>query len=808
MSGKKSNLQRASQLTATNLRTVAKTISVQQLSRLSLPEVEAVVDLVSKVVPAGNVPGMILSGLARLPGRRIPIQKMHQDINALFSGVEQILDSAMYGAIFAGPAAIIWGYQNLLKLAGKDPDAAFPEGVWQFYASYALREDTARHTNETHGFDTLLREHKIHLNAVDRLTAWLMAAVTCLHQYNGLLENEWRERVSISTLEDSSSARAKRLHREWQIKLPYRREEEAPDLDYPAYRRFKFDQFLKANLTSLPKQSFEKWEAKLKLLTQNSLPAYQRQMSILAYLEPGAYGETRVPFELSDAQIGVIHRDSYYLFPVCEPGSNKPLNVMTARAQVAALLKSPFASPSQISSLARVKRSALPSLRSHLNPMLVSDLDNLKYAPILISTDVRTHSLPLSELRQTERGIGSHALTIFDTGDTFVFDQSHIFFDGAWGTALSEIMTNEALSWARYLSMLPSPTPAESRVYTSLTLQLQPADVDLVQQAPHVSPESGAETDKVRLKECVALRKQFKQRNDQIQLTINDLLVLYRAIHAATYKPSQGLLDEIAKLSATKPDVAASIRQVVEEASRTNPAILIPMDASLKVPRERIYPLNMEVPLHELNLLSLHKQTMKLLAAYEDSKEDRAAIYSSFDQMQRMYLASLAGFGLYLNRAKEIAIQGESASVGAIKLLAHLPLPLQHILDKIPERFELLNNILKGREVFSNVGAVVPMSTLTRFSTAKDDNTQKQLAWGVITDARSVMRIHLRDFRPQVATLLSIGRKDLANLLTQDYLDAYADGFNLFISDLSKITQASRETLPTSKIRKRTPNSQ
>ena len=254
MSGKKSNLQRASQLTATNLRTVAKTISVQQLSRLSLPEVEAVVDLVSKVVPAGNVPGMILSGLARLPGRRIPIQKMHQDINALFSGVEQILDSAMYGAIFAGPAAIIWGYQNLLKLAGKDPDAAFPEGVWQFYASYALREDTARHTNETHGFDTLLREHKIHLNAVDRLTAWLMAAVTCLHQYNGLLENEWRERVSISTLEDSSSTRAKRLHREWQIKLPYRREEEAPDLDYPAYRRFKIDQFLKANLPSQPKQ--------------------------------------------------------------------------------------------------------------------------------------------------------------------------------------------------------------------------------------------------------------------------------------------------------------------------------------------------------------------------------------------------------------------------------------------------------------------------------------------------------------------------------------------------------------------------
>ncbi len=806
MTDKKPSYQQATQSTAKDLRTVARNISVQQLSRLSLPEVDAVVELISKVMPAGNVPGMILSGLARLPGRRIPVQKMQQDVNALFSGVEQILDSAMYGAIFAGPAAIIWGYQNLLKLAGKDTESAFPEGVWQFYAGYALREDTARHTNETHGFDTLLRQHNIQLSPVDRLTAWLMASVTCLHQYNSLLENEWMERVAISLLEESNSARAKRLHREWQIKLPYRREEDAPELEYPAYRRYKFEQFLKNNLDSLPVSAHKKWLTKLELTTNRDLGAYQRQMSILAYLEPGLYGETRVPFNLAEAQIGVIHGHGYYLFPVCEQGSNKPLDVMTARAQAASLFKSPSSSsPSQLASLARIKRSTLPALRGKLSPMFVNDLDNLRFAPILISTDVRPRSLPLSELRQAERGIGSHALTIFDTGETIVFDQSHIFFDGAWGTALSEIMTNEALSWARYLSLLPSPTPAETRTYTSLTLQMQTSDLDLIQQSPRVSAEAGAETDRVKLKDCVNLRKQFKQRNDLLQLTINDLLILYRAIHAVTYKPSQRLLSEINKLAAAQPDAerAASLRQLVEEASRTNPAILIPMDASLKVPRERIYPLNMEVPLVELNLLSLHAQTMKMLSAYEDSTEDRAAMYAGFDHFQRLYLASLAGFGAILNRAKEIAIQGESASVGAIKLLAHLPLALQHILDKIPERFELLNNILKGREVFSNVGAVVPTSTLTRFITAKDDNSQKQLAWGVMTDARGVMRIHLRDFRPQVTTLLSIGRKDLANMITQDYLDAYAEGFNAYIHDLSRITIASRETLPSSKAKKR-----
>ena len=278
---KKPSYQQATQSTARDLKTVARDVSVQQLSRLSLPEVDAVVELISKVMPAGNVPGMILSGLARLPGRRIPVQKMHQDVNALFSGVEQILDSAVYGAFFAGPAAIIWGYQNLLKLAGKDTDSAFPEGVWQFYASYALREDTARHTNETHGFDTLLRQHNIHLDRGDRLTAWLIASVMCLHQYNSLLENEWRERVSISLLEESSSARAKRLHREWQMRLPYRREEEARDLYYPAYRHYKFDHFLKQSLNSLPVSDYEKWQTKLKLLESRDLGAYQRQMSIL-----------------------------------------------------------------------------------------------------------------------------------------------------------------------------------------------------------------------------------------------------------------------------------------------------------------------------------------------------------------------------------------------------------------------------------------------------------------------------------------------------------------------------------------------
>lgn len=796
------SVKRASELTAANLRTVVKDISVQQLSRLTLPEIEAVVQLVSRVIPAGNVPGMILSGLARLPGRRIPAQKIQQDVTALFSGVEQILDQAVYATFFAGPAAVLWGYQNLLRLAGKDPESAFPDGLWQFYAEYALREDTARHTNETHGFDSILNEHEIRLEKTDRVTAWAMAAITCLSQYPALLENEWHERVSISLLEKAmrrtgiETQKPKAILREWESKRPYVRGEDGALFDYSTYRRMKFEEFLFSRSQTLPKAVGNAWQTALKRAEEQDLAAYQKQMSILAALEPGPYGETRVPYNLADAKVGIIHNDGYYLLPVCDESGNL-LDVNTARSQIAALFSSSLVAPSQISSLARVKRSAFAALRAKLSPELVSGLDHLKFAPILLSTDLRSRALPLSDLRQAERGVGSHALTIFDTGETFVFDQSHIFFDGAWGTALSEIMTNEALSWARYLSLLPRVEPATTRIFTSLKLQLSPADLDLVQQAPHAALEAGAETEKVDIKACLALRKEFKQRNEEIVLSVNDLLVLYRAIHAATYVPSRHLSEEIKKISAAQPDIAASLRQIVVEGSRTNPSILIPTDASLKSPRERIYPMCLEVPLAELNLPAIHEQTLNMLDALENAPEaDRAVLVESFSAMQKKYLAILQGLGAYFSRAKDMAAQGESAAAGAIKLLAHLPPPLQRLLDRIPERFEVLNNLIKGREVVSNVGAVVPTSTLTRFMTAKDDNHQKHLAWGIITDAMSVLRIHLRDFRPHVNTLYLKGRKDLAALIASDYLDAYAEGFNRYIRELSRITTASRRSMP------------
>jgi hypothetical protein len=398
--------------------------------------------------------------------------------------------------------------------------------------------------------------------------------------------------------------------------------------------------------------------------------------------------------------------------------------------------------------------------------------------------------LPLAELRQAERGVGDHALTLFDTGETIVFDQSHIFFDGAWGAALAEIMTQEALSWAVYLSTLPPAQPAPARP-ALLALGWQPPQPDFIRLA-QVTPEAVAETDTAELKPILRLRKLFKHRSDLLQLTVNDLLLLYRAIHAVIYRPAPDLVKALKGLANRK--VAAAAMEAIEAARQVNPPVVIPVDASQRSPRDRLYPMTFDVPLTDLDLLGLHERTMAALDAYETSSVDRDARFAEFDQLQRTYLAALAGFGAVLSKAKEIAIAGQSASTGAIKLLAHMPAPLQRMLDQVPGRFDLLNDIIKGREVFSNVGVVAPTSTLTRFITAKDDNDKKTLAWGVITDAQGVMRISLRDFRPHVGLLAGIGRKDLANRMAHDYLEAYARGLNDFIDDLQRITKASRET--------------
>jgi len=816
-----------SQDIANSLKTIAKNKSVQENNKLSLPEINAVAEVVSQVAPAGDIPEIILNGLTRLPGRRLPPETVKNDLGMLFKGMEQAKDRAVYGTFFAGPAAVIWAYQNLLKLAGKTPEDSFPDGMWQFYVEYALREDTARHDNETCGFDNAVREHNLTLSQPDRAAAWVMTAMQCLHQYSALVANEWRERVYAQILWEMHSKSAKAsyfagLYRQWELQRPYGRDPEAGGGAYPRFRQLKFDQFIEEEVRKLAGYERQNFYKQVREAEEKSLPAYQKQMSILAYLEPNAYSETRVPFELEKAHIAVFIHGHYFLLPVCLPGTSQLPTLNMVRSQMAAIFDQPARLPAvKLTPLVETQRASLPELRAKLSGSLLADLEALHYAPILINLEQRARDLPLAELRRAERGGGDHALTIFDTGETFVFDQSHIFFDGAWGAALAEILTNEAVAWAHAINRMAQPERARAikRLITALnhqsglsleqaplprelTFPMQPSDTAAIQTAPKRSPEASAENDEINLEAVVAQRKLFKKRNDKLQLTVNDMLVLYRAIHAATYEPSATIIEAL-KLLALEPGnrpAVESTLNVLEQTKQLNPAMLIPVDASQRSPRDRLQPMNFEVPLADLRILSRHDDTLEAMRAYQAAAGDeRTKLYGKFEKIQREYLATLAGFGEVLRKAKDITLRGENATTGTMKLLAHIPMPLQRFLHQIPGKFDVLNDIIQGREVVSNVGAVATTSTLIRFLTAKDDHGKKALAWGFITDAQGVVRVTLRDFRPHVALLVAIGQQELANQIIKDYLDAYARGMNNFIRDLRHITLAQPQTRSASK---------
>ena len=789
--------EEASVKTASQLRSIAHSQLIREVSSLSLPEIDDLVDGIARMIPAGNVPGMILNGLLRSHAPPPSPETTRRDINLIFRGLRQTLDKAIYGAFFAGPAAVLWGYQNLLKLAGKNPEEAFPNGIWQFYVEYALREDSARHANETLGFDAELARRGIRLSPVDRCTAWLMTAIRILHRYDAHLQNEWRERVYIHLLRQVTrdtphAASSASLYRQWEEQRPYRRPDDAPRRqDYFTARRLAFDRFLEPVLDELPPSLRRQWLAAAQQAKDREAPAYRRQMSIVARLDPGPYGETIVPLSLEEVRVGLIHRGHYFLFPVQVAGQMP--DVRDVRRKVAALMQTEPAPPAvSLLPLVRTPRARLPEILRRLDEPTQRALTDLQNAAILLNADPRPAPPPLAQIRgDAERGIGSHPLTILDTGQSFIFDQSHIFFDGIGGAALAEIMTNEAVEWALYLHTLPPPRPSAPPP-RSLSF-----DRKGLPDAPAARPESCAENRAANLKAIHVLRRLLRRRNRMLDLKVNDLLVLYRAIHAATYRPSKTLQEALqgaARAGGPAGEAASAALKMLSAPAQRNPAILIPVDASRRSPRDRLYPVSFETPLRELNLLDLHRQAVRFLSAHPPHSADYARAYPRFQQIRRRYLAALAGFSAVMKHIKAIATAGETANIETAKLLAHLPVPLQRLLDRLPNQFDVLNDLIKGREVFSNVGQVAPTSTLTRFITAKDDNPKKSLAWGILTDARGEMCISLRDFRPPVVRLAAGGQHELAADITREYLDAYVEGLNRYVQDLYRIAVAARPT--------------
>lgn len=705
-------------------------------------------------------------------------------------------DEAVRKAFYNTPAAFLQRYQQLMKMAGKNPEAAFPEGTWQFYVDYALREDTARHACETRGFQLALAKQRLGLSPVDRITTWVLTAVQCLQQYPRLLENEWRERVYTHLLQQISyNPQHSLIYRRWERQRPFTmRLTDNPDIDYPAFRKMRFDQFLTTVLSSLPDPTRRDWQKAVAEATKRELADYQKQLNILAYLQPGQFGEERIPISIEDAKIGLIIRGHYYVLSACKFGTSDPVEPEEVRNLVASILQNPPSfEPTPISPLVRIRRMALNELQPKLSDKFQRAWEQMNYVPIWINLDTEHDQQALSKLRQGERGLGNHALTIFDNGKTSVFDLSHIFFDGIWGASLAEILTNQAIIWANRLVKIPH-RPAHTKRPSPLQLQLSEPELELIQKAPQLPIEAGAESEEINLPKLQHLRNLFKQHIDFLNLTVNDILILYRSIHAAAYHLSPELINELKALqkepatsSAAKNALSTLPTSPAHNTNAPNPAILIPVDASRRSPKDRVYPMTFDVHIAHLDLVSLHEQTLAALSVIERSDRNRQMALNRFAELQQQYLDTLSDVGQILSKFKEQASQGKSLSIDSIKLLAHLPTPMQRFLDKIPNKFDAIYDIVKGREVFSNVGAVVPSSSLYRFITAKDDNEKKELAWGVLTDNQGKMRITLRDFRPHVAELTAVGQQELATRITDEQLNAYVHGFNEFVEDLVRI---------------------
>ncbi len=815
--------------------------TLQKLTRLTLPEIREIQQEIAHVLPAGNLPAFILNGLMQLKGRKISAERVRQDITALLRSLE-LLPQGLFGVVIGGPAALLHAYQKLLQLAGKDTESAFPQGMWQFYLEFGLREDTARHTNETVGFQRNLSSPR---DPVAEAAVWMSVAIHLLYDYDDLLRTDWREHVRLRlVLEEAESAGIHEkppfstLQRDWNAARPYHAP--AADVPYLRHRLETFEQFIAPRIAALDRAAQARIHTHFDARCRTELPPYLEQMTLLAALTPETHKEHKTYYPLSRAFVGLIWQEQTYLLPVCQRnsagsplcyplegdpiplyadkegalcdaagvkletdrggrvwyrGSKQPLGMLRPPtpemilAWAGAVLhapRPPIACDLDLL-LAAAPRAAQVHLRAKLPEVTQKALGRLSRTPILINWDLRSGEQPLAHIRRGRRGIGDHALTLFRTPESTIFDQSHIFFDGMWGMAVAEMMTGSAIvTYHRLAHTSPAP---ECGAVTPLALHSTP---EVIAQACKNPPahEAAAESATIDAAGLARLRQWLEQRG--VRLTVNDLLLLYRGFHATHYTLSTPVRRELetlqARLDAKRYQALQdSIAQTLAHDRETNPALLIPMDASNVAPKARLFPTTFRNPLP--TIVPLFAEVQEHYSRYRLKKS--AAHWNTFDDARRKLLAHLKAFGEFLDTLKAITMRGESFNTATLRLLGHLPPSVQHILDQIPQHIGVLNEVIKGSEVFSNLGRAAPHTSPRRFTSAKDDGATKELVWGILTDDTDAMHISLRDFRPFVPLLYAADAAPLADRLAQDYLDSYVAGFNHFVKELAALVKAA-----------------
>ncbi len=847
--------------------------------------------------------------------------------------LEFLATRGVYEAFITGPAAILTIFQ---KVRGKEADEAFPQGTWQFYTEFGLREDQARHANETLGYH---RHIPADAREVDAASSWVYQIINTYFEYDVLLENEWTERTLLRladevieesiierilerqgeqsndlelfknikeqfkegtlTKEERQEIRQRfkklkgqikkenieeverergeikrnlgleRIRSDWVKRRPYKRDPHVPDETYPKYRRREFLAYFNERVQNLTSLLIDRiWEEYYDLLADD-LPGYQEQMSIMYALNPERYTEKREEIPLWKAKVGFISNGYYYLIDVCardEEGNlllfdlgrpeeqGTPIVLVedeegrlwdTAGAQVTVNLKGEVEiegehrmfllrpiSPQELKKrvteilhhsrqmelntsdldlmLVEAPRAEQERLRELLSARSQWELEQLRLAPIILNWDLQDLTQTLGDIRTNRRGIGDHALTIFRTDQSFVFDQSHIFFDAIWGMALSQIMTDGAIELYETFAQIPIVPPTgmlekagHQKQYSAyqLFMRSNPSFEEEVKvKAYRGRQDVSVENRSVDLAKINELRHLLRPIG--INITVNDILTLYRSIYDPIYAEvvAAGLgvrrklmsrLDGVLPSGPRKLEAVKLIDDILMdmkvELGTSNPSLLIPMDASFINPKERLFPTTFRNPFVEI--YTLYRQTRGL---YEDLLVEYSEDTNrAFIEKRKELCKHILGFAEYFGALKRMTMQGESFNTATIKMLAHLPPSMQSTLDMIPQKISALNEIIKGEEVFSNAGQVARGSSLSRFMSAKDDGETKKLIWGIMCDKDGQITISLRDFRKHVPIFIRIGGERLARMLAQDYLDRYARGLNSFVKEMIDIVNYS-----------------
>lgn len=788
-------VQQATQMTATNIRKLMADTANHKSSpsHISVPEREELIELVSQILPAGNVVGFVLSGIMHLKDRAVSPAEGRTHLSSLFKGLAIMRNNAFYRMMFAGPATVLLGYNMLLRLAGAKPEDYMPDGVWQFYVEFGLREDAARHNNETMGFQHFAKKMTPPPNDAQALTAWVLAVMWLLRDYDYLLANVWEEHVRLTVIEETTGLT--RLHRAWQSLRPFSVPSDQSPTTLPTYRRQRFDAFCAETLKQVGEQQRHQFEVawnnpQKQQERQQAVEAYQRQLSIRSYLAPGEYSEKRERISSSDLQIGIIYRDTYYLLKFIDPTS--PTAPTLLYNQIQSILQNGAVETfSTDRILTLTPRVVQLDLRHLLGTEQQQAIEALQKAPIFINWDTTDGDRPLTYIRQGRRGIGDHTLTLFRTHKSTVFDFSHIYFDGPWAMEIAEMLTNEAVKYLQQSQLIQN-TTVRPVIVNPINLNINSKFERAARKQPiSINYLSGEAS--LSLMPLADIRKLLISRTKpKVQLTINDLLVLFRTIFNQRYHPSVRLeraLNDLRKKSDAH-QIARAIDDMLFAMREVNPSLLIPIDASRISPKERLFPSTFRSPFPDFQLK--HNEALSAYNAMRRATFKKSESYDRFHTARTEYLSILYTFGEIMRRYREIAVQGQSMSATAIRLIAGLPGAMQRLVDGLPGHFSFINEAIKGEEVFSNVGQVTPGSSISRFSSAKDDNDKKVMVWGIMTDNNNQIYITLRDFRPPVIALARAGYDIVAQMIAQDMVESFAASLTEFMEEMNIIVGAPK----------------